>query len=358
MVRLTENAYSDWFPSFSYDGTKVAFVSNKSGYDKIYTMNINLANPQPDSSPVQISKSTTGYDDNDPFFSYDGKWIVFVTTEYGGGYEIARMLSIGGGLIRITTTTGDELAPFYVPTINIPSAPTALNADLASLSKINLTWSDNSNNETGFIVERKVGAGGSYTHLNIVGTNVNSYSDTGLSAATDYYYRIKAYNSAGNSAISNEASAQTPPADVEPPVTTASPVGGTYGSAQNVTLSVNEEATIYYTTNGTNPTVSSSVYSSPIPIAATTNLKFFAKDTAGNSEVVKTQTYTIVIPGDLNGDGEVTMTDAILALQVIAGMQPNGLRSNYTTSGADVNGDAKLGMEELLFILQRAAAIR
>jgi hypothetical protein len=331
MVRLTENAYSDWFPSFSYDGTKVAFVSNKSGYDKIYTMNINLANPQPDSSPVQISKSTTGYDDNDPFFSYDGKWIVFVTTEYGGGYE---------------------------PTINIPSAPTALNADLASLSKINLTWSDNSNNETGFIVERKVGAGGSYTHLNIVGTNVNSYSDTGLSAATDYYYRIKAYNSAGNSAISNEASAQTPPADVEPPVTTASPVGGTYGSAQNVTLSVNEEATIYYTTNGTNPTVSSSVYSSPIPIAATTNLKFFAKDTAGNSEVVKTQTYTIVIPGDLNGDGEVTMTDAILALQVIAGMQPNGLRSNYTTSGADVNGDAKLGMEELLFILQRAAAIR
>ncbi len=82
------------------------------------------------------------------------------------------------------------------------------------------------------------------------------------------------------------------------PVTTASPAGGTFTTAQSVTLSCSDGAgsgcaTIYYTTNGTTPTTASSVYSSPINISATTTLKFFAKDSAGNSEPVSTRTYTI-----------------------------------------------------------------
>jgi len=77
------------------------------------------------------------------------------------------------------------------------------------------------------------------------------------------------------------------------PVTTARPSGGTYSTTQMVTLTANEPATIYYTTNGSTPTQSSSVYSSPISISTTTTLKFFAKDTDGNVESVKTQIYTI-----------------------------------------------------------------
>ena len=78
-----------------------------------------------------------------------------------------------------------------------------------------------------------------------------------------------------------------------PPVTTATPPGGFYSTSQSVTLTANEPATIYYTTNGSIPTVSSTVYTTAIPISATSTLKFFAKDTAGNIEAVKTQTYTI-----------------------------------------------------------------
>jgi len=89
-------------------------------------------------------------------------------------------------------------------------------------------------------------------------------------------------------------------ADTTAPSTTANPAGGTFTSAQNVTLTANETATIYYTTNGSTPTTSSAVYSSPINISSTTTLKFFAKDTAGNSEAVKTQTYTINIPVTYN----------------------------------------------------------
>ena len=83
--------------------------------------------------------------------------------------------------------------------------------------------------------------------------------------------------------------------DTTPPTTTATPPGGTYTSTQSVTLSANEPATIYYTTNGSKPTTSSPTYSSPISISTTTTLKFFAKDTAGNSESVKTASYTISV---------------------------------------------------------------
>jgi YD repeat-containing protein len=88
-------------------------------------------------------------------------------------------------------------------------------------------------------------------------------------------------------------------ADTTPPTTTASPAGGTYYSAQSVTLTCTDGLgsgcdKIYYTTDGTTPTTSSPVYSSPINISVTTTLKFFAKDLMGNSESVKTQTYTII----------------------------------------------------------------
>ncbi|GEM_PF-3107567 len=86
--------------------------------------------------------------------------------------------------------------------------------------------------------------------------------------------------------------------DVAAPVTTASPAGGIYNTTQSVTLTCSDGSgvgcdKIYFTTDGTTPTTASSVYSSPITIASTTTLKFFAQDKAGNSEAVKTEVYTI-----------------------------------------------------------------
>jgi hypothetical protein len=81
--------------------------------------------------------------------------------------------------------------------------------------------------------------------------------------------------------------------DTTPPVVTATPAAGTYTSTQSVTLSANETATIYYTTDGSTPTTSSAVYSTPISVPATATLKFFGKDTAGNSSTVQTAAYTI-----------------------------------------------------------------
>ncbi|MBI1922332.1 MAG: chitobiase/beta-hexosaminidase C-terminal domain-containing protein [Geobacter sp.] len=83
--------------------------------------------------------------------------------------------------------------------------------------------------------------------------------------------------------------------DTNPPVTTASPAGGTFASAQFVILTANEQATIYYTTDGSTPTTGSLQYTGPISISATTTLRFFARDAMGNSEGVKAETYTIAL---------------------------------------------------------------
>jgi hypothetical protein len=75
---------------------------------------------------------------------------------------------------------------------------------------INLAWTDNANNETGFKIERKTGAGGTYSQIATVGANVTSYNNnTGLSPSTTYYYRVRANNGSGDSAYSNEANATT-----------------------------------------------------------------------------------------------------------------------------------------------------
>jgi hypothetical protein len=80
--------------------------------------------------------------------------------------------------------------------------------------------------------------------------------------------------------------------DTTAPVLTITP-GGTFLGTKTVTMSTNETATIYYTLDGTTPTTSSSVYTSPLSITATTTLKAFAKDTAGNISAVQTVTYTL-----------------------------------------------------------------
>ena len=68
----------------------------------------------------------------------------------------------------------------------LPAAPTNLAATAVSKSQINLTWTDNATNETGFKIERCKGATcTNFTQIATVGANVTSYSNTGLSCEHD-----------------------------------------------------------------------------------------------------------------------------------------------------------------------------
>lgn len=93
-----------------------------------------------------------------------------------------------------------------------PIAPSTLTATPVSGVRINLAWTDNSTNEQGFRIERAPDAGGvpgSFTQIASVGVNVTTYGSTGLANGTRYWYRVRAYNTIGTSAYSNDASATT-----------------------------------------------------------------------------------------------------------------------------------------------------
>jgi uncharacterized protein (TIGR02145 family) len=91
----------------------------------------------------------------------------------------------------------------------VPLAPTGLTGTVASATQINLSWTDNSTNETGFKIERRTGSA-NYAVVGTVNQDVLAFSDTGLTPSTTYIYRVYAFNSVGNSlTYSNEVTITT-----------------------------------------------------------------------------------------------------------------------------------------------------
>ncbi|MGA9669949.1 MAG: chitobiase/beta-hexosaminidase C-terminal domain-containing protein, partial [Terracidiphilus sp.] len=98
---------------------------------------------------------------------------------------------------------------------------------------------------------------------------------------------------AHNSAATASANPVTPRA--ASPV--FAPVAGTYSTAQRVTLSdVAAGATIYFTTDGSTPTTSSSVYSTSIAVASTETIKAITVATGYAESLVAAAPYTITVP--------------------------------------------------------------
>lgn len=94
-------------------------------------------------------------------------------------------------------------------------APGNLTAAPVSSTQINLSWSDNNDNESGFKIERSLDGLTGWIQIDTVGANITTYANTGLTCRTTYYYRLRAYNAEGNSDYSNTANAITsacPPA--------------------------------------------------------------------------------------------------------------------------------------------------
>jgi len=120
-----------------------------------------------------------------------------------------------------------------------PSAVTATNAQ----TQVNIAWTDNSSDETGFKVYRKLGSATSYTQL-ATGIVINSYADTTITEGQTASYYVTAYNSNGESG-KPVASAATLDS-IKPSVSSHTPSSGAQvvSSAKDITIVFNEP--VYY----------------------------------------------------------------------------------------------------------------
>jgi subtilisin family serine protease len=104
------------------------------------------------------------------------------------------------------TTTGGRLNIFKAMQNINTIAPTNLAAAPLTTTSIKLTWSDLNTTEIGFKIQRSTSSTfSSFTEFTVATRNLTTFTDTGLTAGVTYYYRVLAYNLAGNSTPSNVA---------------------------------------------------------------------------------------------------------------------------------------------------------
>ena len=125
---------------------------------------------------------------------------VYNSEIYLGGYFASAAGISALNIIKISVPSG------------IPAAPSSLTIvpviKKVADSKLQLSWTDNSGNESGFRIYRSTDSL-SFAKIDSVGANTTTYKDTTLNAGSKYYYKVCAYNASGVSAFSNIASATT-----------------------------------------------------------------------------------------------------------------------------------------------------
>jgi hypothetical protein len=129
---------------------------------------------------------------------------------------ISALITLPMGLPGVTSASN------AMPVFTVPNTPIALQVGGLSVIgdqiALNLTWTDNSSDETGFRVEQKQGVGGTYSVVATVGANVTSVGGIYIPRdGSTYLFRVKAYNGSGESLPTNEVAIDTDLAEQVPP---------------------------------------------------------------------------------------------------------------------------------------------
>src|SRR5205814_1170047 len=111
--------------------------------------------------------------------------------------------------IKATNSSGGSTFGADIETITLPAAPTSLSATAASQSALDLSWTDNSNGEDGYLVQ--VSDSGGWREIGKTGANATMFTLDSLAPSTSYTVRVLACNASGNSQPSNTSTATTNP---------------------------------------------------------------------------------------------------------------------------------------------------
>ena len=131
---------------------------------------------------------------------------------------------------------------------------------------------------------------------------------------------------------------------------TFTPAAGEYIGEQTVTIAcATEEATIHYTTDGSEPTAESAVYNAPITVSESMTIKAIAVKQYYNNSTVAEAAYTILPPvthkpGDVNHDGTVDVDDVSLIIAYILG---NPIPGEFCETCANVKEDGIIDVDDV-----------
>jgi hypothetical protein len=114
----------------------------------------------------------------------------------------------------------------------LPAAPSGLAASSVAYNSVSIRWTDNATNATGYTVERSVD-GVTFAQIASLGATASSFGDAAVTASSNYYYRVRAFNGAGFSSYSNTVGVTTPAVPPPPPAapTSVAALNGANGSA-------------------------------------------------------------------------------------------------------------------------------
>lgn len=179
---LTANAWS----SGSSDGDNFQFQYSSDG--SIYTDALLVSSTSPaNSQSTVLPASLTGT-----------VYIRVIDTDNSQGARALDTVYVDQLLIRVDNTA-----------VTPPNAPSALTATAIEHNQVNVSWNDNSSDETGFELQRATN-GGSFNTVVTLGSGVSNYSDNSVSELTTYQYRVRALKGASQSGFSNTGSVTTP----------------------------------------------------------------------------------------------------------------------------------------------------
>lgn len=259
----------------------------------LYTLQFRYANGSAANRPLSLS--VNGVVKNAALaFNPTGAW----TTWSASSFQTA--LSAGVNTIRLTLLGGDgpnidNLDRVFDGVIIDPpdAAPTDLTASTASSSQINLFWTDNASNESGYQVERRLASGGSFALIATAPAGSTSFIDTGLAANTQYLYRVRATNVGGQSTYSNEANATTlPPSSTTPSVTAVNPGPG----SANVFLDRDVVATVSVPNGGINAATLSASTVMIYPTGSPGSPISVVLNTSGGGDIIVARPVSNLLP--------------------------------------------------------------
>jgi hypothetical protein len=163
-----------------------------------------------DLTTLQAGENATSYVDSTAALGQTYYYRVFAKNVVGDvtDYTVNNPQAIG---FPSSTAVSDysNSAMIAVAADTPPAAPTNLTATAQAGPQVALAWTDNADNETGFVIERAVN-GGAFAQLATPAANAVAYIDSAVLAGSTYAYRVRAVNSGGPSDWSNTATVAVP----------------------------------------------------------------------------------------------------------------------------------------------------